>query len=98
MEVQPETLERLATLLADRLANVAVAAPLQPILCTIPVGAQMIGRSVTFIYQALAEGKIRAVKSDKRTLLVVETLHEYAASLPPAEIAYPSKTKRGTAA
>jgi hypothetical protein len=68
--------------------------PLQPILCTIPVGAQMIGRGVTFIYTALAEGKIRGVKSDKRTLLVVESLREYAASLPPAEITYPSKTKR----
>jgi hypothetical protein len=72
--------------------------PLQPILCTIPIGAQMLGRGVTFIYQALAKGKIRGVKSDRRTLLVVESLREYAASLPPAEITYPSKTKRRKAA
>jgi hypothetical protein len=67
---------------------------LPPVLCTIQVGAQFIGRGMTFIYQALAEGKIRGVKSDKRTLLVVESLREYAASLPPAKITYPSQTKR----
>ena len=68
--------------------------PLQPILCTIQDGAQFIGRGVTFIYTALAEGKIRGVKSDKRTLLVVESLREYAATLPAARISYPFQTKR----
>jgi hypothetical protein len=95
MEIQSvETLEQLAVLLADRLANIPAPQPLRPILCTIPTGAQMIGRSVTFIYEALAKGEIRGVKSDKRTLLIVESLREYAANLPPAEISYPSKTKR----
>jgi len=59
---------------------------LQPILCTIPAAANLIGRGVTFIYEAVTDGKIRAVKSDKRTLVVVESLREYAASLPPAKI------------
>jgi excisionase family DNA binding protein len=52
----------------------------------IPNAAQYIGRSVTFIYNALADGKLRAVKSDKRCLVEVASLHEYVKSLPPAKI------------
>jgi hypothetical protein len=53
-------------------------APLPLILCTIPHAAAMIGRGQTFIYGAIADGRIEAVKSDKRTLVVVESLREYA--------------------
>jgi hypothetical protein len=56
------------------------------ILVTIPHAADMIGRGITFIYEAIADGKIRAVKSDKRTLVVVQSLHEYVSSLPAAKI------------
>jgi hypothetical protein len=59
---------------------------LTPLLVTIPNAAMMIGRGVTFIYTALGEGKIKAVKSDSRTLIVFESLREYAAKLPPAKI------------
>jgi hypothetical protein len=59
---------------------------LLPILCTIPNAAMMIGRGQTFIYAAIGDGRIEAVKSDKRTLVVVESLREYAKSLPPAKI------------
>jgi hypothetical protein len=59
---------------------------LSPILVTIPQAAAMIGRGVTFIYAAIGDGTIQAVKSDKRTLIVVESLRRYAASLPPARI------------
>ena len=61
-------------------------APLPPILCTISHAAAMIGRGQTFIYGAIGDGRIEAVKSDKRTLVVVESLRRYAASLPPAKI------------
>ena len=57
-----------------------------PILAPIPQAAAMIGRGVTFIYEAISDGRLRAVKSDKRTLVVVDSLKEYAASLPPAKI------------
>ena len=57
-----------------------------PILVTIPQAAAMIGRGVTFIYAAIGDGRIEAVKSDKRTLIVVESLRTYAASLPAAKI------------
>jgi hypothetical protein len=56
------------------------------LLCTIPQGAAYIGRGTRFIYEAIATGVIRAVKSDKRTLIVVESLREYVATLPPAKI------------
>jgi hypothetical protein len=59
---------------------------LTPLLVTIPKAAMMIGRGVTFIYAALGEGKIKGVKSDSRTLVVFESLREYAAKLPPAKI------------
>ena len=59
---------------------------LLPILCTIMQAAAMIGRGQTFIYTAIGDGRLKAVKSDKRTLVVVESLRRYAASLPPANI------------
>jgi hypothetical protein len=57
-----------------------------PILCSIPDAAAMIGRGVTWVYAAIADDTIRAVKSDKRTLVVVESLRCYAAGLPAARI------------
>jgi hypothetical protein len=60
-------------------------APLEPLLCSVEAGMAIISRSERFIYDAIARGKIRAVKSDRRTLLVVQSLKDYAASLPPAK-------------
>ncbi|HEX9322876.1 MAG TPA: hypothetical protein VF913_12240 [Xanthobacteraceae bacterium] len=57
-----------------------------PILVPIPTAANMIGRGITFIYGAIADGTIEAVKSDGRTLVVVESLRAYAAGLPPVKI------------
>ena len=59
---------------------------LSPILVSIPQAAAMIGRGMTFIYSAIGDGTIKAVKSDKRTLIIVESLQAYAASLPAAKI------------
>jgi hypothetical protein len=56
------------------------------ILCTIPQAAAMIGRGISFVYEALGDGRIEARKSDGRTLVVVESLRTYAASLPAAKI------------
>jgi hypothetical protein len=81
---QPEPIERQAP------------PPVMPgaILCTIQQGAALIGRGTRFIYEAIATDKIRAVKSDKRTLVVVESLREYAAGLPAAKIKPQSKKRR----
>jgi hypothetical protein len=59
---------------------------LPPILCRIPQAAAMIGRGQRFVYEAIATGQIEAVKSDKRTLVVVESLRRYVAGLPAAKI------------
>ena len=70
--------------------------PVMPgaILCTIPQGAALIGRGTRFIYEAIATNKIKAVKSDKRTLVVVESLREYVTGLPAAKIKPQSKKRR----
>jgi hypothetical protein len=59
---------------------------LAPLLVTIPEAAAMIARGVSSIYVAIGDGKIKAVKSDRRTLVVVDSLHDYVANLPPAKI------------
>jgi hypothetical protein len=64
----------------------SLAPALEPILVTIPQAAAFISRGTRFIYEAIATGQIEAVKSDKRTLVVVESLRSYAAALPPAKI------------
>jgi hypothetical protein len=46
---------------------------------------QRFGRSERFIIDAIARGQIQAVKSDRRTLLVVQSLKDYVASLPKAK-------------
>jgi hypothetical protein len=58
--------------------------PLMPgaILCTIPQAAAMIGRGISFVYEALGDGRIEARKSDGRTLVVVESLRIYPRFLP----------------
>jgi hypothetical protein len=53
----------------------------------------MIARGTRFIYEAVATGKIKAVKSDKRTLIVINSLHEYVAGLPAAKIQPQSKRR-----
>jgi hypothetical protein len=61
-------------------------APILPgqILCNVLQAAGTLSRCTRFIYQALHDGRLRGVKSDGRTLIVVESIHEYVASLPPA--------------
>jgi hypothetical protein len=71
-------------------------APLEPLLCSIQAGTAIIGRSERFIIDAIAQGKLAAVKSDRRTLLVVQSLKDYAASLPRAK-GTPNPTRRRVA-
>jgi hypothetical protein len=42
-------------------------APLEPLLCSIQAGTAIISRSERFIIDAIATGKLKAVKSDRRT-------------------------------
>jgi len=68
-----------------RVIEKADIAPLEPLLCSIQAGTAIIGRSERFIIDAIAQGKIKAVKSDRRTPLVVQSLKDYAKSLPAAK-------------
>jgi hypothetical protein len=60
-------------------------APLEPLLCSIQAGTAIIGRSERFIIDAIARGELQAVKSDRRTLLVVQSLKDYVKRLPSAK-------------
>jgi hypothetical protein len=68
-----------------RVIEKADIAQLEPLLCSVQAGVTMIGRSERFIIDAIARGQIQAVKSDRRTLLVVQSLRDYVAKLPPAK-------------
>jgi hypothetical protein len=68
-----------------RVIEKADIAPLEPMLCSIQAGVKLIGRSERFIIAAIADGKIKAVKSDRRTLLLVQSLKDYVKDLTPAK-------------
>jgi Helix-turn-helix domain len=57
-----------------------------PIAVAVPQAAQMIGRCVATIYELIGAGEIKAVKSDGRTLIVVQSLHDYIGRLPKLEL------------
>ena len=63
-------------------------APILPgqILCNVSQAAGTISRCTRWVYDALSDGRLRGVKSDGRTLVIVESLHEYIASLPPVQL------------
>jgi hypothetical protein len=65
-----------------------------PILVPVKQACTIIGRCQSALYELIGDGKIRAVKSDGRTLVVVASLHEYATSLPPAKLAPSRKRTR----
>jgi hypothetical protein len=67
--------------------------PPPPILVPVKHAAVMIGRGVQAIYDLIGAKKIKAVKSDGRTLVVVESLHEYVDRLKPPKVRTPRKRK-----
>jgi hypothetical protein len=56
-----------------------------PLLCSIKAGIAILGRSERSIYDMIYNGDIEAVKSDRRTMLVVQSLKDYVARLPRAK-------------
>jgi hypothetical protein len=58
---------------------------LEPMLCSIQAAIKVLGRSERSVIDMIARGDIRAVKSDRRTLVVVQSLKDYVASLPAAK-------------
>lgn len=57
-----------------------------PILVPIKQASAIIGRCHRSIYEMIATNKLRAVKSDGRTLVVYASLQEYANGLPEAKV------------
>jgi hypothetical protein len=78
-----------------RVIEKAELASLEPLLCSIQAGTAIIGRSERFIIDAIARGTIKGVKSDRRTLLVVQSLKDYVAGLPPAKGTLNSRKRFG---
>jgi hypothetical protein len=60
-------------------------AALEPMLCSIQAAMKILGRSERSIIDMIARGQIQAVKSDRRTLIVVASMKDYVASLPKAK-------------
>ena len=64
-----------------RVIEKADIAPLEPLLCSVQAGTAIIARSERAIIDLVAQGKVKAVKSDRRTLLVVQSLKDYVSKL-----------------
>lgn len=62
------------------------AAPaLEPIAVPIPQACLISGLSRSGLYRELAAGKVRAVKSGSRTLVLVDSLRKHVSGLPEAK-------------
>lgn len=57
---------------------------IDPIAVPIAEAVTFSGMSRSAVYRELASGKLRAVKSGSRTLVLVESIRDYLASLPAA--------------
>lgn len=67
-----------------------------PILVPIKQASAIIGRCHRSIYEMIATDKIKAVKSDGRTLVVYSSLLAYADSLPEAKVKADTRVGRHT--
>ena len=59
---------------------------IEPFLVSIPQTCQLVGRGTATIYELLGSGQLEARKSDNRTLVTMESIKRYVASLPRAEV------------
>jgi hypothetical protein len=83
-EFEPWMISVLEPLIAKLVSKVEVT-KIEPVLCSIEEATVIIGRSKRFVIDAIARGLIDAKKSDKRVLLVVQSLKDYIAALPAAK-------------
>jgi hypothetical protein len=73
-------------LFRDKVISVGATGPpaIEPIALTVPAAVHFSGLSRSEVYRQLAAGNICAVKSGKRTLILVESIRNYFARLPTA--------------
>jgi hypothetical protein len=76
-----------------RVIEKADIAALEPMLCSIQAAIKILGRSERSIIDMISRGEIAAVKSDRRTLVLVQSLKDYVAGLPRAR-GTPDRRKR----
>jgi hypothetical protein len=69
-------------------------APVTPIFCSVEAATKIIAGSERAVIDLIARGIIKAVKSDRRTLVVVQSLYDYANSLPPAKLTPDNRGRR----
>jgi excisionase family DNA binding protein len=61
----------------------ASGAPLRPVAVPLKIAKQLLGnKSMSVIYEMIADGKLDAVKDGRKTLVVVESINRYMAALP----------------
>jgi hypothetical protein len=72
----------------------ADVATIEPLLCSIEAATAIIGRGERFVIDAIARGVIKGVKSDRRTLVVVQSLKDYVASLPAPKLKPDNREQR----
>jgi hypothetical protein len=63
---------------------------IEPLAATIPNASRLSGMSRSELYRRLAAGDIRAVTNGGRTLIVMASVRDYLASLPPATFRAPA--------
>jgi excisionase family DNA binding protein len=66
---------------------------MEKLLVSIPDAIKITGLSRSSLYERLSDSSIRAVKAGRKTLISVESLKSWAASLPPAS--FKPTAKRG---
>ena len=66
---------------------------IEPLLVSISQTCQLVGRCTATIYELLGSGQLEAKKSDNRTLVTMESIKRYVATLPKAEVAARPKRK-----
>lgn len=69
----------------------ATSPAVEPLAAPIPAACLIAGISRTELYRALGRGDIKAVKMGRRTLILMDSLRAYLASLPPATFRAPRK-------
>jgi len=66
-------------------------AVLEPYAVRIPTASHLLGdKAHSIIYELLGLGKLRAIKDGTKTLITLDSIREYQASLPPAKIKPPA--------
>ena len=68
--------------------------PIQPVLIPINQAATIIGQHRRTIYSLIAAGRLKAVKSGRSTLIFYDSVKQYIASLPPAQIRLDARARR----